>query len=89
MSERKFSNFIPKVEHIYREQPITLVQLIQKITEDFLSTPLTSRLEKLAALLEHKDADLSRHVRNIKTEFDKNDWGVATTSDGRPECERF
>ncbi|MDT4953126.1 MAG: hypothetical protein QOJ02_1264 [Acidobacteriota bacterium] len=77
----KHIQFQPKVHHPLQGRRVSISEFIQFIVEDFLSTPLTDRLEKLSDRLKSTDAQLAKSIINIKAEFERGYWGEATCKD--------
>lgn len=61
---------------------VTLSEAIHFVTEDYLSTPLAERLEKLSELVKGSDPELAESISSIKSEFERSSWGTATCKDG-------
>jgi len=61
----KHIQFQPKVHHILQGRRVSISEAIQFIIEDFLSTPLAKRLDKLSDRLKTTDAKLAEDVTNL------------------------
>lgn len=59
---------------------MNLFESVQFVIEDFLSTPLPERLEKLGDELASEDKELANHIRNIKTKVEEMDINLGTTT---------
>jgi len=77
--------FQPKRDYTWQGKRVNLFEAIQFVVEDFLSTPLPERLEKLSTQLASKDAELAKRILAIKTKVEVDGWGVATCKDGKWE----
>lgn len=77
----KHIQFQPIVHHALQGRRVSIGEAIQFVVEDFLSTPLAERLEKLSDRLKSTDADLAESIINIKVEFERGNWGEATCKD--------
>jgi hypothetical protein len=73
--------FQPKIPYILQGKRVTITEAMQFVVEDFLSTPLTQRLEQLSDRLKSTDAELAESIINIKAEFERSNWGEATCKD--------
>jgi hypothetical protein len=74
--------FQPKRGYTWKGKKVTLFEAIQFVVEEFLSTPLPERLEKLSTQLTGKDAELAKQILSIKAKVEDFGWGVATGKDG-------
>jgi hypothetical protein len=74
--------FQPKRGYTLQGKKVNLFEAIQFVVEEFLSTPLPERLEKLSTQLASKDAELAKHILSIKAKVEEFGWGVATCKDG-------
>lgn len=79
---RKHIQFQPKVQHNLRGKHVSISEAIQFVVEEFLSTPLSERLKNLSQRLNSKDPDLAESIINIKAEFERSYWGLATKRGG-------
>lgn len=77
--------FQPKQGYTWQGKKVNLFEAIQFVVEDFLSTPLPERLEKLSTQLAGKDAELAKRILSIKAKVEDDGWGVATCKDGEWE----
>jgi hypothetical protein len=75
----------PKQGYTLQGKKVNLFEAIQFVVEEFLSTPLPERLEKLGTQLAGKDAELSKRILSIKAKAEADGWGVATCKDGKWE----
>jgi hypothetical protein len=73
--------FQPKVRHTLKGRSVSIGEAIQFVVEDFLLTPLTERLEKLSDRLKSADVEMAENINNLKAEFEKDYWGIATCKD--------
>jgi hypothetical protein len=74
--------FQPKRGYTLQGKKVNLFEAVQFVIEDFLSTPLPERLEKLSTQLTSKDAELAKYILSIKAKVEEFGWGVATCKDG-------
>ncbi|MBV9959059.1 MAG: hypothetical protein JO360_11590 [Acidobacteria bacterium] len=81
MNKRSHNKFQPKHGYILQGKHVTLFEYIQFIVEEFLSSPLVQRLEKLSEKLLSIDPVLSKQISNIKEEVEKDSWGVAKSTE--------
>ena len=79
----KHIKFQPKVQHTSQGGSVSIGEAIQIVVEDFLSTPLTERLDKLIERLKTTDAELAERISNIKATFESSYWGEATCKDNK------
>lgn len=75
--------FKSKMHHTLQERQLSIGQAVKFVVEDFLSTPLSERLEKLSDRLKSTDPELSESIRNVKAEFESEYWGQATCKNGK------
>ncbi|MCA1643149.1 MAG: hypothetical protein LC785_14635, partial [Acidobacteria bacterium] len=78
----KHVKFQPKVRHTLNGKQMSISEAIQLVVEEFLSTPLDERLEKLSGRLKNTDAELAKSITNIKAEYERSYWGTATGKGG-------
>jgi hypothetical protein len=78
----KHLKFQPKINRTLRGKQVTISEALQFVIEEFLSTPLTERLENLSDKLKSSDTELAESIINIKAEFERSAWGTATYKDG-------
>ena len=81
----KAIKFKSKMSHTLGGKQLSIGQAVQYVVEDFLSTSLSERLDKLINRLKSADPELAERIEKIKFEFEKKNWGQATYKDDKGE----